>query len=183
MQLSLDQNTERAGGRPADTPSNPSISDPGDGQYKSGSYCTIVASIVGNEPGIPLFIFPTQAKSGEVNVYAKRFESFPQIRAKYGNTSPRWYDVNIQFSPKGSMTTSIMAHWVKGFSEYYPSVSDKKGKRVMVKSDFGPCRLNNEDFMTHMSIDGFKFSPSLPYGTEITKRWINFFLNLNGCAI
>ena len=175
MQLSLDQNSERPGGRPADTPTNPSIADPGDGQFKSGSYCTVVASIVGNEPGIPLFIFPTQAKSGEVNVYPKRLESFPQVKAKYGNTFARWYDVNIQFSPKGSMNSSIMRHWVKGFSEYYPDVADVPGKRVIVKSDFGPGRLKNEEFMNNLFVDGFKFFASLPNGTEITQEMDQLF--------
>ena len=175
MQLSLDQNNERPGGRPADTPTNPSISDPGSGQYKSGAYCTIVASIVGNEPGIPLFIFPTQAKSGEVNVYPKRLESFPQIKAKYGNTFARWYDVNIQFSPKGSMNSSIMGHWVQGLSEYYPDVADEPGKRVIVKSDSGPGRLKNEKFMNNLLMDGFKFFASLPNGTEITQEMDQLF--------
>ena len=175
MQLSLDQNSERPGGRPADTPTNPSIADPGDGNFKSGSYCTVVASIVGNEPGIPLFIFPTQAKSGNVNVYPKRLESFPQIKAKYGNTFARWYDVNIQFSPKGSMTSSIMGHWTQGFSEYYPDVADEEGKRVMVKSDFGPGRLKNEEFMNNLFVDGFKFFASLPNGTEITQEMDQLF--------
>ena len=175
MQLSLDQNSERPGGRPADMPTNPSISDPGEGQHKSGAYCTIVASIIGNEPGIPLFIFPTQAKSGHVNVHAKRFESFPQIQAKYGNPFARWYDVNIQYSTKGSMTSSIISHWVQGFSEYYPNVADEKGKRVMVKSDFGPGRLRNEGFMSNLLIDGFKFFASLPNGTEITQEMDQLF--------
>ena len=175
MQLSLDQNSERPGGRPADTPTNPSISDPGSGEYKSGTYCTIVASIVGNEPGIPMFIFPTQAKSGQVNVYPKRLESFPQIHAKYGNTFARWYDVNLQFSPKGSMTSTIMGHWVHGFSEYYPDVADVEGKRVMVKSDFGPGRLKNEEFMNSLLVDGFKFFASLPNGTEITAEMDQLF--------
>lgn len=175
MKLSLDQTSERAGGRPANTPTNPAIADPGEGEWKSGMYCTVVASIIGNEPGVPLFIFPSQSKSGEVNVHAKRLDSFPQIHAKYGNTSQRYYDVNIQYSTKGSMTKSIMASWVQGFSEYYPDVADENGKRVMLKSDFGPGRLQNEEAMTSLLIDGFKFFGSVPNGTEITQEMDQLF--------
>ena len=81
------------------------------------------------------------------------------------------------------MNSSIMGHWVQGLSEYYPDVAEEPGKRVIVKSDSGPCRLKNEEFMNNLLMDGFKFFASLPNGTEITQEMDQLLPNLNDCVI
>ena len=94
------------------------------------------------------------------------FESFKQIRGKYGYSQARYFDPYIAYEPKGSMTGEIFESYMAFIASLFPYLADKPGSRVIVKADMGPGRFN-EMFLSRTSELGMKFFPGLPNGTEV----------------
>ena len=103
----------------------------------------IARSTAAGEPIPPHFQFQTCAQSVEtqsVNINLVRF--LPNIIGKFGAGEEKEWPVTFGFNAKGGMDNEQFKEYFKtNIAPLYPDADDKAGKRVMVKVDSSPGRL------------------------------------------
>jgi hypothetical protein len=175
MKFTLDGKDEKAGGRPAVSHTTSTVPEAGKASVTSDNVCTITMGIIGNEPMPFLVIFPSKAKEDNYKIKIKRIASFKPIVAQYGYESPQTWDCTFAVSPKGSMNGPILTEWVnEHVIECWPDLCDLPGYRVLLKADSGPGRTA-ADFLARAHIEGVKFFPGVPNGTEVGQEMDQLF--------
>ena len=78
------------------------------------------------------------------------------------------------------MTKEIFGQWYKEvICNCYPDIQDVAGKRLLIKSDGGPGRTNQE-YLYMPRLDGCYHYPGLPNGTSLTQELDQLFHLLKG---
>ena len=97
----------------------------------------IAGSTAAGEPIPPHFQFQTRAQSVETQSV-----NIPNIIGKFGAGEEKEWPVTFGFNAKGGMDNEQFKEYFKtNIAPLYPDADDKAGKRVMVKVDSGPGRL------------------------------------------
>jgi len=103
----------------------------------------IASSTADDEPILHHFQFHTHAQSvntQSVNINLVTF--LPNIKGKFGLEEAKEWPVTFGFNAKGGMDNKQFKEYFKiNIAPLYPDAADEHGKRVMVKVDSGPGRL------------------------------------------
>ena len=169
--LSLDGSGKR-GGRPEVIFYNPLLPQMGRATSKSALTMTMITgSNALGEAIPPHFQFQTSAKS--VETQQVRFDTaiyFPGVLCKFGMKERVSRGVSIGVNEKGGMDEAEFEKYVKNsIMPLYPDALDIPGKRVMVKVDSGPGRLN-VSLLAQLRERGWYLYPGVPNTTAVLQE-------------
>ena len=143
--LSMDGSKVRRGGRPSDVLYSPKLTLSGRPTGKSGLNTTIITgSTVTGEAIPPHFQFSTKAKTtNKMRLRAELVKYYPNIRGKFGYEEVRLLLVPFGMNTKGGMDNhEFEMYLLNDIFPLLPDAQDQKGKRVLLKVDSVPGRLN-----------------------------------------
>ena len=170
--LSLDGSGSVAGGRPMAVFYNPHLPLVGRATSKTNATTTMITgSNAAGEAIPPHFQFMTAAQSEnnqrlrmEMGIY------FPPVVCKFGRDLTRPIQVSYGMNEKGGMDEIEFEKYVKNsIIPLYPDACDLPGKRVLIKVDSGPGRLNTE-LLAELRLLGFYLYPGVPNTTAVTQE-------------
>ena len=170
--LSMDGSNGQRGGRPEAVFYSPNLPQTGRATSKSSLTTTfITGSTAAGEALPPHFQFSTKAQTIETEKLRTAFCVFmPQIRGKFGNDEEKLWPVTFGMNPKGGMDEAEFEKYLSNsIFPLYPDVKDVMGKRVMLKVDSGPGRLNME-LLARCRLLGFVLYPGVPNTTAVTQE-------------
>ena len=85
----------------------------------------------------------------------------------FNEMTPR--GVTFACNKKGGMDAEeLHKYLVQAIIPLYPDAADLPGKRVIIKIDSGPGRMN-EAMLVELRVKGFYLSPGLPNSTHVTQ--------------
>ena len=170
--LSLDGSQGARGGRPTVSYFYPSLPQLGQAASKSNVTTTLICgSTAGGEALPPHFQFSTKAKSEEtMRLRRDTVVHMRQVRGKFGNKTTNLFPVTIGMNEKGGMDDEEFHKYImNSIVPLYPDVSNKKGKRVLIKIDSGPGRTNPE-LLASLRTMGFVLYPGVPNTTAVSQE-------------
>ena len=170
--LVLDGSKCNRGGRPEVIFYSPYLPNLGKATIKNSAATTMIAgSTAAGEPIPPHFQFQTRAQSVDtqsVNINLVTF--LPNVIGKFGAEEEKEWAVTFGYNAKGGMDNEHFKEYFRtNIAPLYPDAEDKLGKRVMVKVDSGPGRLEI-DFLAEARTSGFIIYPSVPNTTAVTQE-------------
>ena len=119
----------------------------------------------------PHFQIQTSAQSEDTQ--RARIDSgiyFPSVWCKFGMPERRKCGVSIGLNEKGGMDEAEFEKYVKNnIIPLYPDALDIPGKRVLVKVDSGPGRLNIE-LLAELRLLGWYLYPGVPNTTAVSQE-------------
>ena len=159
--LVLDGSKCNRGGRPEITFYSPNLPNLCRATIKTSTSNTMITdSTAAGEP-IPLhFQFSTMAQSEDtqcVNIRMSTF--FPKIIGKFGTDCEKEWPVTVAMNLKGGMDErEFRAYFLNSIVPLFPDAEDVKGKRVIMKVDSGPGRMEL-GFLAEARTLGFIINP------------------------
>ena len=119
----------------------------------------------------PHFQFQTSAQPDETQQLNNAMMNIvPKIRGKFGHSEEQLFEVTFGMNAKGGMDAVEFRKYIRlNIMPLYPDVEDKPGKRVMVKVDSGPGRLDGE-LLAEMRHLGFYMFPGVPNTTAVSQE-------------
>ena len=169
--LVLDGSKCNRGGRPEVIFYSPYLPNLGKATIKNSTATTMIAgSTAAGVPIPPHFQFQTRAQSVDtqsVNINLVTF--LPNIKGKFGLEEAKEWPVTFGFNAKGGMDEQFRECFKTNIAPLYPDAKDEHGKRVMVKVDSGPGRLEI-DFLVEAHTLGFIIYPSDPNTMAVTQE-------------
>ena len=95
---------------------------------------------------------------------------FPKIKGKFGNSDFREWPVTIGINEKGGMDdVEFQQYFLNSIVPSFPDFNNVNGKRVMVKVDLRPGRLQ-DSFLAKARTLGFVTYPGVPNTTAVTQE-------------
>jgi|EP01082_Thalassiosira_pseudonana_P008128 hypothetical protein len=170
--LVMDGSSSQRGGRPAVVFTSGSLPDLGKATIKSSAATTMITgSTAAGEAIPPHFQFATAAKSDEMERIRADVDRFAvNVKGKFGCAEEREWPCTIGMNEKGGMDEKeFMDYFLHSLVPLYPDAEDIPGKRVMVKVDSGPGRLNPE-LLSRARNMGFYIYPGVPNTTAVTQE-------------
>lgn len=170
--LTLDGESCSRGGRPRVLFYNPHLPQLGSGTVKASNSATMITgSNAAGEAIPPHFQFMTAAKSDETTKFNQNTLSFfTEVRAKFGLEEETMRDISVGLNEKGGMNEAEFEKYVmKSIVTLYPDARDVAGKRVMIKLDSGPGRMNTR-LLAKLKHRGFYLYPGVPNTTHVTQE-------------
>lgn len=131
----------------------------------------ITGSNAAGEAIPPHFQFMTAAQSEEtLRLRTEMAMYFPPIIGKFGRDEAQPIHVSFGLNEKGGMDEIEFEKYVKNsIITLYPDACDLPGKRVLIKVDSGPGRLNTE-LLAELRLLGFYLYPGVPNTTAVTQE-------------
>lgn len=143
--VSLDGSQGRSGGRPGHVLVVKGLKRSGTSTNKGGGTATVVAgSNAASEP-LPLgLVLPTDAQDAEnIELPGAVIHGLPKVEAQFGHDSVRTFGPIVMSNEKGGMNSKMFRDYCIALMEMlFPDTSDTVGKRVALKVDSGPGRLD-----------------------------------------
>jgi len=168
----LDDTCKQTGGRPPMVFTAPDVPGGSTSVNKCGYKTTVICgSTAAGEPIPPHFQLKTDAKTDEgQRVSVDWFRYCPQIRGQFGHPEHRLFPVTFGMNEKGGMNAVELKKYLDvAILPLYPDLCDIPGKRVMMKVDSGPGRLNVE-MLAHLKLKGMYLMPGVPNTTQVTQE-------------
>jgi hypothetical protein len=173
--LSHDGSNGARGGRPEVFLYDPRLPLPGKRTSKCSSTTTMITgSTAAGEALPPHFQFQTSAKSDEtMRIRIDVAGLYPKVVMTSGTGTEHELDCTFGLNAKGGMDQDefekyMMLSLVDRLGEILDA-ADLPGKRVMVKCDSGPGRLNVE-LLARMKFLGFYLYPGVPNTTAVSQE-------------
>ena len=119
----------------------------------------------------PHFQFSTKSKSDDtMKLRSELVRYMPDTWGKFGCTERRSWPTTYGMNTKGGMDEGEFEKYLLGsLFALYPDVKDVDGKRVMIKVDSGPGRLNALLLATCRLL-GFVLYPGVPNTTAVSQE-------------
>eukprot|EP00804_Cyclotella_cryptica_P024959 CCRYP_015507-RC/>CCRYP_015507-RC protein AED:0.06 eAED:0.04 QI:0/0/0/1/0/0/2/0/553 len=170
--LVLDGSKCNRGGRPEITCYSPNLPNLGKATIKTSMSTTMITgSTAAGEPMPPHFQFSTTAQSEDtqrVNIRMRTF--FPKIRGKFGTDCEKEWPVTIAMNSKGGMDErEFRSYFLNSIVPLFPDAEDVTGKRVIIKVDSGPGRMEL-GFLAEARTLGFIIYPGVLNTTAVTQE-------------
>ena len=167
-------------GRKAMSNNNKHLPQPGQASSKSANRNTVMAGMTFAYKAItPGLIIQSVAENPQLRVRLLKY--MRHVRGQFGHppvddpNDMKNFPVFISWSKDASVTDEIFIQYVLHLKQFlYPDACDEPGKRVLMKADSGPGRMNKE-FLTTARSHGFYFLPGLPNGTELGQEMDQVF--------
>ena len=169
--LSMDGSARR-GGRPSVTFYDPNLPHSGKKTSKSSVTITfITGSTAFGEALPPHFQFSTKAKSDDKKkVPFQMVEFLKNVNGTFGARQDRVWPTTFGMNEKGGMDSIEFYKYItNSILPLYPDAANENGKRVIIKLDSGPGRLNMELLATLRS-SGFILFPGVPNTTAVSQE-------------
>ena len=169
---SLDDTKHQRGGRPAVTFYAPDVAGGGTAVNKSGYSSTIICgSNAAGEPFPPHFQLKTLAQTEEGHrISVDWFRHSKNVLAKFGFKERKSLPCTFGQNEKAGMNAVELAKYMRGsVLPLYPDIEDKDGKRVIMKVDSGPGRMNLE-MLADLRCMGLYLVPGVPNSTSKTQE-------------
>ena len=139
---------------------------------KSGCSATIICgSNAEGEPSPPHFQLKTLAKTDEAErIRVDWFVSIPHIRGPFGHKEIQSLPCTFGLNERAGMNAIELHKYIsKAILPLYPDVADEPLKRVIIKLDSGPGRMN-VDILAELGLKGVYVIPGVPNTTHVTQE-------------
>jgi len=169
---SIDDTTGQRGGRPPMTYHAPEVSGGATAVNKSGYSSTIICgSNAAGEPFPPHFQLKSMAQTDEgQRMSVDWFANSKNIIAKFGHPTSRSLPCTFGMNEKAGMNSVELEKYTRcSILPLYPDIADVEGKRVILKVDSGPGRMNLE-MLAALRIQGLYLVPGVPNTTGKTQE-------------
>ena len=170
--LVMDGSSSQRGGRPAVIFTTNSLPNLGNATIKNSVSSTMITgSTPYGESLPPHFQFGTAAKSTELMKIRAEVDRFlVKVKGKFGFEEERELPCTVAMNEKGGMDEKeFRLYCLNSIVPLYPDAEDLPGKRVMIKVDSGPGRLN-KDLLAELRLLGFYLYPGVPNTTAVTQE-------------
>jgi hypothetical protein len=170
--LSMDGSKGRRGGRPTAVFYSPILPQSGRPTGKSGLTTTLITgSTAAGEAIPPHFQFSTRAKTTDKMKLRMEMVTFmPDILGRFGCTEERNWPISFGVNAKGGMDEEEFEKYLlNSIFPLYPDVKNEDGKRVLIKVDSGPGRLNVL-LLASCRLLGFVLYPGVPNTTAVSQE-------------
>lgn len=169
---SLDDTSGQRGGRPPMVFTRPDMPGGCTSVNKSGYSATIICG--SNAAGEPLplhFQLRTLAKTDEGEwISVDWFAKVPYVRARFSRKEIRNLPCTFGLNEKAGMNAIELHKYIsKAILSLFPDVSDEPLKRVIIKLDSGPGRMN-VDMLAELRLKGVYVIPGVPNTTHVTQE-------------
>lgn len=169
---SLDDTTGQRGGRPPMTFMAPEVCGGATSVNKSGYSSTIICgSNAAGEPYPPHFQLKSMAQTDALQrLSIEWFHHAKNIIARHGFPIRMSLPCTFGMNERAGMNSVELDKYLKGsIVPLYPDMEDKPGKRVILKMDSGPGRMNVE-MLADLRLLGLYLIPSVPNTTAQTQE-------------
>ena len=169
---SIDDTTGQRGGRPPMTFHAPDLAGGATAVNKSGYSSTIICgSNAAGEPLPPHFQLKTMAQTNEKQrMSVEWFASTKNIIAQFGHQSERELSCTFGMNEKAGMNATELDKYIENsILPLYPDIEDTPLKRVIMKADSGPGRMN-VDMLARLRLHGLYMVPEVPNTTGATQE-------------
>ena len=169
---SIDETTGQRGGRPAMTFFAPEVAGGATAINKSGYSSTIICgSNAAGDPFPPHFQLKTKAQTDEgQRLSVDWFTNTKDVIGQFGFPERRAFPCTFGMNEKGGMNSVKLDKYLKNsILPLYPDIADVPGKRVAMKVDSGPGRMNL-DMLASLRVQGLYLVPGVPNSTSTTQE-------------
>ena len=169
---SIDDTTGNRGGRPPVTFYSAEVSGGATAGNKSGYSSTIICgSNAAGDPFPPHFQLKTMAQTEEgQRMSVNWFEKTHSVIAKFGFPERQSFPCTYGMNEKAGMNAIELDKYIKNsILPLYPDIADEVGKRVILKVDSGPGRMNVE-MLASLRLLGLYVVPGVPNTTSVTQE-------------
>ena len=169
---SIDDTTGQRGGRPPMTFFSSDVSGGATAANKNGYSSTIICgSNAAGEPFPPHFQLKTLAQTTEgQRLSVDWFTHSKNVVAKFGFPCTVSLPCTFGMNEKAGMNSIELDKYIKNsILPLYPDIQDIKGKRVILKVDSGPGRMNVE-MLADLRVQGLYLVPGVPNTTSHTQE-------------
>ena len=169
---SIDDTTGQRGGRPSMTFYAPDIGGGATAVNKSGYSSTIICgSNAAGEPIPPHFQLKTMAQTQEKQrMSVDWFSATKNVIAQFGHSSRRELLCTFGMNEKAGMNAVELDKYIaNAILPLFPDIEDAPLKRVIVKADSGPGRMN-VDMLARLRLQGLYMVPGVPNTTGVTQE-------------
>lgn len=169
---SIDDTTGQRGGCPAMTLLSSEISGGATAANKTGYSATIICgSNAAGEPFPPHFQLKSMAQDPkDQRLSIDWFSNCKNVMAKFGHREQRSFPCTFGMNEKAGMNSVELPKYVSNsILPLYPDIEDTPGKRVILKLDSGPGRMNIE-MLASLRLKGLYIIPGVPNSTSITQE-------------
>ncbi len=151
---------------------SPNLPNLGRSTIKTNMATTMITgSTAAGEPILPHFQFSTMAQSEDtqrVNIRMSAY--FPKIKGTFGTDSEKDWPVTFGMNLKGGMDEKeFRSFFLNSIVPLFLDAQDFKGKRVIMKVDSGPGRMEL-GFLAEARTLGFIIYPGVPNTTAVTQE-------------
>ncbi len=131
----------------------------------------ITGSTAAGEAIPPHFQFATAAKSHEKEKIRAEFDRYTvKVKGKFGHPEEKLFPCTVAMNEKGGMDEKeFNDYFFNNLAALYPDARTIPGKRVMVRVDSGPGRLN-QTLLARARYLGFYLYPGVPSTTAVTQE-------------
>jgi hypothetical protein len=160
------------GGRPPHTLTVRHIPSTGTGMHKSADGGTLIAgSNAAGEVLPPHLQYSTKAKSTErMAIDTRWIDGMPYGRGQFGHKEVKDHPPTFGMNEKGGMNSQeLWNYFVQNVFPLFPDAADVAGKRVLIKIDGGPGRLDSH-LLVQLRLRGFYLFPSVPNTTAVSQE-------------
>jgi hypothetical protein len=169
---SLDDTTGQRGGRPPMVFFAPDIAGGGTAVNKSGYSATVICgSTAAGDPFPPHFQLKTLAKtdSGQ-RLSVDWFTHTKNVLGTFGHGRRTSFPCTFGMNEKAGMNAvELEKYMYNSILPLYPDIQDYPGKRVVLKVDSGPGRLN-VPMLANLKLQGLYIIPGVPNTTHVTQE-------------
>jgi hypothetical protein len=169
---SLDDTTGQRGGRPPMTFFARDIGGGGTAVNKSGYSATVICgSTAAGDPFPVHFQLKTMAQTDQgQRLSLDWIGNSKRVIGTFGFTSRRSFPCTFGMNERAGMNAIELDKYMKNsILPLYPDIEDKPGKRVLLKVDSGPGRLNVE-MLADLRLQGLYLVPGVPNTTHVTQE-------------
>jgi len=169
---SLDNTTGNKGGRPPVVFTDPTLSHGAVAANKSRYSSTVICgSSASGEAIPPHFQLKTLAKSdATTRISVNWFLHSASMVGKFGFDTPRELPSTFGMNERGGMNSVELDKYIKKpILPLFPDVEDVPLKRVLLKLDSGPGRMNL-DMLADLRLQGVYVIPGVPNTTHATQE-------------
>ena len=169
---SIDDTTGQRGGRPPMTFFAPDVAGGATAVNKSGYSATIICgSNAAGEPIPPHFQLKSLAQNAEdQRMSIDWFTNIKDVWAKFGFPERRAFPCTFGMNEKAGMNAEELHKYiVNSILPLFPDIEDMPLKRVILKLDSGPGRMNVE-MLAELRLRGLYVTPGVPNTTAKTQE-------------
>ena len=169
---SLDNTKGNKGGRPPIVFTDPDLARGAVAANKSGYSSTVICGSSATGEAIPPhFQLKTLAQSDDTKrISVDWFVHSARVIGKFGLETERELPTTFGMNEKGGMNAIELDKYIKkAILPLFPDLADVPGKRVLLKLDSGPGRMNL-DMLADLRLQGVCVIPGAPNTTHVTQE-------------